>query len=475
MKYCPNPDCRYALRHQESQEYRDEAVTCADCGAELLSERPAWTAVATRPRDLPWIRLALAVLVPLLVVWLGPKIPLPRLDRGQLELLGPYSDQVSLSVFALGLTPILGAFWLVELAALCVPRWRPLRTGGPSGRGRLLWATHRLGLALACVQALGVAAYLDKLGALESDRRLSRLLVVFTLVAGACLLVAATEFLDGAAVGGGFSLLVTAFALPSLRPLGAILAPMTLAGGALLLVALGTIFVLRWRPAGGPGKPSAVPLPACGLVPLQWSAAIAAGALIAAEYGIWPEALRAFGTGTGAGALAVGLALTAGLGVAWGSLFNRPSKVAAFGPGAGGRVARAVARSTVYVLGLASVGWLVGRQLDLPSFSVVPLVAVAALVLDVVAEAAAIQRHGELVPVWPEHRLYAVDGALAALDRGGVPGLARSVHQRVLWHFFAPFIPVQIMVPRERAEEAGALLLDYFQAGRAPCVNKDHG
>jgi hypothetical protein len=40
----------------------------------------------------------------------------------------------------------------------------------------------------------------------------------------------------------------------------------------------------------------------------------------------------------------------------------------------------------------------------------------------------------------------------------------------VLWHFFAPFIPIQIMVPRERAEEAGTLLLDHFQPSRASTV-----
>lgn len=421
-----------------------------------------------RPRELPWIRIALALLVPLLVVWLGPKVPLPRLDRDQLDrTLGAYAQQVNLSVFALGLNPILGAFWLVELAALCVPRWRPLRTGGPSGRGRLLSATHWLGLALAFVQALGVAVYLEKMGALESDPRLSRLVVVFTLVAGASLLVAATRFLDGAAVGGGFSLLVTAFAVPSLLPLReALRVSPALAGSALLLTVLGTVFVLRWWRADEAGKPSPLPLPACGLVPLQWSAAIAAGALVAAEYGIWPEAMSAFATGQDAGALALGLTLTAGLAVAFGFLFNRPSKVAAFAPDAGGRVGRAVARSTVYVMGLAILAWFIGLQLNLPYFSLVPLVAVTAVVLDVGAEAAAIRRHGALVPVWPEHRLYAVDGALLALERGGIPSLARSVHQRVLWHFFAPFIPIQIMVPRERAEEAGTLLLDHFQTGR---------
>lgn len=89
---------------------------------------------------------------------------------------------------------------------------------------------------------------------------------------------------------------------------------------------------------------------------------------------------------------------------------------------------------------------------------------VVAVVLDVIAEATAVRRHGEMISVWPEHRIYAVEGARDALDRSGIPSLARSVHQRVLWQFIAPIIPIQIMVPKERAEEAGSLLLEYFRA-----------
>ena len=36
-------------------------------------------------------------------------------------------------------------------------------------------------------------------------------------------------------------------------------------------------------------------------------------------------------------------------------------------------------------------------------------------------------------------------------------------HQRVLWQFLAPLIPIQIMVPRARAEEAEQVLREYYQ------------
>jgi hypothetical protein len=51
-----------------------------------------------------------------------------------------------------------------------------------------------------------------------------------------------------------------------------------------------------------------------------------------------------------------------------------------------------------------------------------------------------------------------VDKALLALENAGIPAFPRAVHHRTLWHFFAPYIPVVIMVPKSKSEEAGAIL-----------------
>jgi hypothetical protein len=100
MKYCPNPQCPYALRHHEGQEYRDHVDVCADCGASLVLERPVWPRPA--PKPLPsWVyrRLALTLLAALLVLWVG--VPLPGVDRAVLaSLLGVSSTD--LPVFLLG-------------------------------------------------------------------------------------------------------------------------------------------------------------------------------------------------------------------------------------------------------------------------------------------------------------------------------------------------------------------------------------
>lgn len=107
MRYCPNAECPYALRHHESQEYRDEAVTCSDCGAALTAECRTWPVATAEARSVPWGRAALTLVAPLLIVWLASKLSLPRIDDAALErTLGAFG-RTKLMVFGLGLGPFL--------------------------------------------------------------------------------------------------------------------------------------------------------------------------------------------------------------------------------------------------------------------------------------------------------------------------------------------------------------------------------
>jgi len=481
MKYCPNRDCPYARKHYEGQEYRDEAAICSDCGAALVSGRPVWPRRLAASRPLPLaFRLALTLVALPFASWLPRLVRLPRLAPSP---LAPYGDALAdsprLSVFALGLAPIFSAFLVVELVALAVPRWRPLRHGGPEGRARLLTATWRLGLILATVQAVAMAVYMERQGILEADQRLSRLVVVLSLVAGTCVFVVYAQFLDRVALGGGFSLMAVALVVPSLVPFGdavkwlAVAAPLNKTGVVELLAALAFTFILLQRRLPNRERLSPIRLPACGLVPLRQSAALLAMASVLVRFGMWPDALPMPGADQGAG-LVLRLVLTAALAVAFSFLFNEPRRVASLDPRnpdlapdehfafARRAVQRATAWSSAYVLGLALLGWALERTWGAGGLDFVPVVMLFALGLDVVGELQARRQYGELVPVWPEHRLYAVDGAVAVLESAGIPCLARSVNHRTLWHFFAPFIPIQVLVPEGRAEEASRLLHDHF-------------
>jgi hypothetical protein len=51
-----------------------------------------------------------------------------------------------------------------------------------------------------------------------------------------------------------------------------------------------------------------------------------------------------------------------------------------------------------------------------------------------------------------------VDAVLHRLTTSGIPVVARARHYRAVDQFFAPNVPVEVMVPAARADEAKALL-----------------
>src|SRR5437868_3505449 len=97
-----------------------------------------------------WMRV-LVTAVAVSVSWAAQRLILPGLEGWKLEGFKA-ADLANLSVVALGLSPAISGFVLVELAALLVPPWRPLRTGGPDGRAALRRAALVTSLVLAAIQ-----------------------------------------------------------------------------------------------------------------------------------------------------------------------------------------------------------------------------------------------------------------------------------------------------------------------------------
>jgi hypothetical protein len=81
---------------------------------------------------------------------------------------------------------------------------------------------------------------------------------------------------------------------------------------------------------------------------------------------------------------------------------------------------------------------------------------------DVAAEVRFRQVHPDAVGVTAEHRLYAVGPALAALTVAGIPGFPRALRHRALLAFWGPYLPVEILVPRSRADDARAVLAGWL-------------
>ena len=78
-------------------------------------------------------REALVTLVVLVLCLASQKLTIPTVDTAT----AGRALTIPNSIFVLGVQPLLSGFVLVELAALLVPVWGPLRIGGPMGREKL--------------------------------------------------------------------------------------------------------------------------------------------------------------------------------------------------------------------------------------------------------------------------------------------------------------------------------------------------
>jgi hypothetical protein len=86
-------------------------------------------------------------------------------------------------------------------------------------------------------------------------------------------------------------------------------------------------------------------------------------------------------------------------------------------------------------------------------------VVLAAVALDVAAEARDRAALPALVPVHGLHQVWRAGPVQAALAAAGIPAVVRGRRFRALLHFFAPYASVEVWVPAHLADEARAICL----------------
>jgi SecY len=295
----------------------------------------------------------------------------------------------------------------------------------------------------------------------------SSALVTLTLTGGVMVLWILAGLVSRYGLGNGISVILFAgvISVPaSLRSMGEAAQAGAEEGGNIALLGLAvcaviavTSRVLRSR-AGGP---LGLRLPTCGIVPVAEADALM----------VLPASIMTLGGAMGATAwmpdgIAIRLALVAVLAVAFSLLFSRPGlaagQVRVVDAGAAARRANAfwvaTAVSAIYVVGIAGLAWLMQRWY--PSFvhDAMWIAVSTAIGMDLVSEWRARRRCRALTSVWPVHRVQVADIAVRALEDAGIGAHTRGRYHRSLLYFFGPFVPIDIMVPAERAGEAAGLL-----------------
>ncbi len=100
----------------------------------------------------------------------------------------------------------------------------------------------------------------------------------------------------------------------------------------------------------------------------------------------------------------------------------------------------------------------------MPGVDALLLVALVAVGMDLARELRAVVRSGRQRALRVVHRLEDADALSAALGTAGIDSALRGAHHRALYQFFAPFIPVGVLVAEADAERAEVVAAEHERA-----------
>lgn len=403
--------------------------------------------------------VALGALLGLSLISLEPTRPTSLFDPSIAR--APFFPRLSWLGF--GAAPLLTGFMIVELLAVMVPplRWR--RVSGEGPRRPLVYASWSLGLAIAALEAWSFSR--------TSDLTLGAMMMAGTLASW------------GIVVAAGRYGLLNGFAVAALASLGAlddvmrvqrVVVQEEVAPGAVLVLVIvlaaavwASLFLAR-RAAPTVEVPVRAPPPVSGL-----GMTASAGALLSfpATLANFFPVLRSPSQALQSSqvlftSLWAGLAVL--LTVGWSLAFFRPRAVAAvwkrWNPQLDETSAILAARALLPIAIrdalVLNVAFTVALELTLHLGGGLVSVALVTtlIVLDGLDEWRFRLAHGELASVLEVQRVPEVDAVLHRLTASGIPAVARSRHYRASLQFFGPNVPVEVLVPVTRADEAKALL-----------------
>lgn len=162
------------------------------------------------------------LLLAILTYRIGAHIPVPGIDPAKLDNLFKQNQETILSlfnmfsggalermsVFALGIMPYISASIIMQLLSSILPQLEQLRKEGEAGRRKIAQYTRYGTLALATIQAFGMAVGLSSQGVALSAGWPFYMVAVVTLVTGTMFLMWLGEQITERGVGNGISMII---------------------------------------------------------------------------------------------------------------------------------------------------------------------------------------------------------------------------------------------------------------------------
>ena len=187
--------------------------------AEQMAANMSWGAFGKAKE----LRARILFTIGLLIIYrFGTYIPVPGIDAAELR---NFFDQAAaglggvlnmftggaisrMGVFALGIMPYISASIIVQLMAAMVPRVEQLKKEGEAGRKKINQYTRYGTVALATLQAYGLAVSLESGGLVTDPGWFFRATCVITLVGGTMFLMWLGEQITARGIGNGISLII---------------------------------------------------------------------------------------------------------------------------------------------------------------------------------------------------------------------------------------------------------------------------
>ncbi|MBM2577112.1 preprotein translocase subunit SecY [Jannaschia sp. Os4] len=187
--------------------------------AEQMAANMSWGAFGKAKE----LRARILFTIGLLIIYrLGTYIPVPGIDAQELRQfveqaaagLGGVLNMFTggaigrMGIFALGIMPYISASIIVQLMTAMVPQLEQLKKEGEQGRKKINQYTRYGTVALATLQAYGLAVSLESGGLVTDPGWFFRAACVITLVGGTMFLMWLGEQITARGIGNGISLII---------------------------------------------------------------------------------------------------------------------------------------------------------------------------------------------------------------------------------------------------------------------------
>ncbi len=158
----------------------------------------------------------------ILVVRLGCQLPIPGIDAAQVQAYlqsvvgSSYSfidsftggSFLSMSVFALSVTPYITASIIMQLLTIAIPALEEMQRDGEDGRKKMNKITRYVSVGLAIIESAGLSIGFSRQGALTDTGVFTILTIIVTLTAGSCIIMWLGERISDKGIGNGISIIL---------------------------------------------------------------------------------------------------------------------------------------------------------------------------------------------------------------------------------------------------------------------------